>query len=137
MSGDTKASCLKNSEDAIRWAVENDLIVVLPTPYELLLDIDTGDDRRVFAQNLGLIQESYGVVDWCETYSRSGNTHIIVTLKTAITPVERIALQTVLGSDRRREAHSLRRVLKGERNPTLFFEKKVTDAAGSTVPKQG
>jgi hypothetical protein len=70
-----------------------------------------------------LIDEAYGIEEIHTGESRGGNQHFTVTLKRNITPIERIALQAVLGSDPRREAHSLRRWLAGEKNPTLFFEK--------------
>lgn len=133
MSGDTKKSCPEtNSEEAIKWAAENGLRVVLPTEYQLLIDIDSLADRAVFTVNFDLIDSAYGVASVEETRSRSGRpgkTHIVVTLKKPIDPVERIALQAVLGSDLRREAHSLRRVHAGEERPTLFFEKQETYGA--------
>lgn len=129
MSGDTKLSCPElNSEDAITWAVANNLRVVLPTEYQLLIDIDNPYDRGVFTTNFDIVDSVYGIDQVTETTSRSGksgNSHIVVTLKTPLKSVlERIALQAVLGSDRRREAHSLRRSFQGEQNPTLFFEKR-------------
>jgi len=126
MSGDTKKSCpAKGSEDAILWAAENGLRVVFPQENQLLVDIDSPADRNIFDQNRDVVEEAYGIADESSAPSRSGGRkeHIIVTLERAITPLERIALQAVLGSDRRREAHSLRRLLAGEERPTLFFEK--------------
>ena len=128
MSGDTKKSCpALNSEDAIAWASANNLKVVLPTEFQLLIDIDSQNDRETFDQNFDLVDSIYGVVDSVETRSRSGDSaksHIVLTLKTPLkSTTERVALQAVLGSDRRREAHSLQRIFLGEKNPTLFFEK--------------
>ena len=127
MSGDTKKRCLeKNSEDAIKWAAENDLTVLFPKDNQLFLDIDTNEDRDVFNRNRELVDEVYGIVDVQERSSRSkGHVHLIVTLRESITPLGRIALQAILGSDRRREAHSLRRLEDGEARPTLFFEKPI------------
>ena len=127
MSGDTKKSCLeKKSEDAIKWAKENDLIVLFPKDNQLFLDIDNNEDRNVFNRNRELVDEVYGIVDVQERSSRSkGHVHLIVNLRVSVTPLGRIALQAILGSDRRREAHSLRRLEDGEARPTLFFEKPI------------
>jgi hypothetical protein len=124
MSGDTKLSCpAQSSEDAIKWAAENGLVVVLPDNNQLLIDIDSHSDLEVFNRNRDIIDQVYGISDVMPRVSRSGNTHLTVTLRTPISPLERIALQAVLGSDRRRESHSLRRLMAGELSPSLFFEK--------------
>lgn len=135
MSGDVKARCdAQNSEDAIKWAAENNLDVVLPDDFTLLIDIDKYADRKVFETNRDLIDAAYGITEVLENYSRSGGTHFTVHLKTPVSRLERIALQAVLGSDLRREAHSLRRLRAGESNPTLFFEKrKESNVSGPTV----
>ncbi len=128
MSGDTKKSCpATNSDDAIAWAAENGLKVVLPNNNQLLIDIDNPYDRSIFEENRDIIDSVYGIEEVVETKSRSGKSgksHLIVTIKTPIQPLERITIQAVLGSDRRREAHSIRRLMAGEGNPTLFFEKE-------------
>jgi hypothetical protein len=125
MSGDTKKSCPHGTtSEAISWAAENNLDVFIPNDRHLLIDIDRDIDRRTFERNRDLIETSYGIENISESTSRSGGTHITVTLRDPITAIERIALQAVLGSDRRREAHSLRRWFEGELHPTIFFEKK-------------
>ena len=125
MSGDTKKMCdARNSEDAIKWASENNLAVVFPNDNQLLVDLDDYASQQAYERTIALIAETYGLDDVTETVSRSGNLHRVVTLKTPIGAMERIALQAILGSDRRREAHSLRRTRQGELHPTLFFEKK-------------
>ncbi len=124
MSGDTKESCpAKNSTEAIAWAREHHLRVVVPTVAQLFLDIDSYDDMDILDKNRDLIEEAYGIEDEVKTRSRSGKWHVTITLKKPVTPLERIALQAVLGSDRRREAHSLRRLNEGETTPTIFFER--------------
>ena len=128
MSGDTKKSCpCQNGAEAIAWAAENNLDVVLPDNNQLLLDIDNDYDRGVFEQNRDIIDTFYGILSTSEGPSRSGKSgkrHIIVTLRTPVSPLERIALQAILGSDRRREAHSIRRLAQSDPNVTLFFEKR-------------
>jgi hypothetical protein len=114
----------RTSEGAVKWAAENNLDVVFPNNNQLLVDLDTYASTQEYDRTIPLVTEIYGLQDVSETRSRSGNLHRVVTLKTPISSMERIALQAILGSDHRREAHSLRRLMQGEANPTLFFEKK-------------
>jgi hypothetical protein len=128
MSEDVKTQCKETNLQAVqRWAAENDLKVVFPDAYELQIDIDSSADAMTFEQNIDVIENSHGILNVKVTPSRSGGKrkHFTVRLITAVhDPVERIALQAILGSDRRREANSLRRWREGEKTPTLFFEKK-------------
>jgi hypothetical protein len=41
-----------------------------------------------------------------------------------LTPIERVTLQTILGSDPKREFLSFNRIENGDEHPTLFFERK-------------
>ena len=128
MSEDVKARCEETNIDAVqRWAAENNLDVVFPKPDELFLDIDNYSSSVVYEENKDIVEQSHGILGVVVTESRSGHgkKHYVVKLKRPITVVERIALQAILGSDRRREANSLRRhVIDGETSPTLFFEKR-------------
>ena len=129
MSEDVKALCTETNLDAVqRWAEARALDVVFPNEDELFIDIDNASDAKEFERNRDLIDSAYGILGVKVTPSRSGGTkkHYVVTIARKVrTPLERIALQAILGSDRRREANSLRRhILDGELTPTLFFEKK-------------
>ena len=112
-----------NSRDAFAYAAEKGLDVRYPMANELFIDIDDERGMKEFNENYTLIEGTTG----CEsTPSRNklNGRHIVVTLKRNVTPIERIALQAALGSDPRREAHSLRRYFEGDPLPTLFFEKR-------------
>jgi len=129
MSEDVKARCNENNIDAVqRWAAENNLDVVFPEENQLFIDIDDYRSMEEFSRNRDIIHEVYGIVETRVSDSRSGypKRHLVVVLNKKITSVmERLALQAILGSDRRREANSLRRnLLYGEQTPTLFFEVK-------------
>jgi hypothetical protein len=129
MSEDVKARCNENNIDAVqRWAAENNLDVVFPEENQLFIDIDDYRSMEEFSRNRDIIHEVYGIVETRVSDSRSGypKRHLVVVLNKKITSVmERLALQAILGSDRRREANSLRRyILDGELTPTLFFEVK-------------
>jgi broad-specificity NMP kinase len=129
MSEDVKARCNENNIAAVqRWAAENNLDVVFPEENQLFIDIDDYRSMEEFSRNRDIIHEVYGIVETRVSDSRSGypKRHLVVVLNKKITSVmERLALQAILGSDRRREANSLRRyILDGELTPTLFFEVK-------------
>jgi hypothetical protein len=128
MSEDVKARCEETNIEAVqRWAADNQLDVIFPQADELFLDIDNFSSSLVYEENKDLVDQSHGILGVVVSDSRSGQgkKHYVVKLKRPVTTIERIALQAILGSDRRREANSLRRhILDGELTPTLFFEKK-------------
>jgi hypothetical protein len=128
MSEDVKKRCEETNIEAVqRWAAENNLDVVFPQSDELFLDIDNYSSSLVYEENKDIVEQSHGILSIIVTDSRSGRgkKHYVVKLKRPVTTIERIALQAILGSDRRREANSLRRhIIDGETSPTLFFEKK-------------
>lgn len=106
---------------------DGNLEVILPAANELQIDIDNEDNEQFFHQNLPKVSEYVGVYTWEEGPSRSGEPerkHITVKLNRDVTPLERILLQAVLGSDLRRELLSYCRWTIDDPHPTLFFEKK-------------
>jgi hypothetical protein len=115
-----------NSARALREAEDYNLDVVFPTDYELQLDID--DDRAfsIFQELKTIVDKYYVILNEKVTPSRSGlpKRHVTLKLATKVTPLERIALQTCLGSDRVRELLGVIQVLLKDPHPTLFLEKK-------------
>jgi hypothetical protein len=118
-------SLVRTREEAEREAAALGLVLVEPGPNELQIDIDDYESEKVFYTNLEILGRYISVVSSVVIPSKSGGVrkHITVTLVREVTPLERIALQAVLGSDRKREVLSLIRVFQGDENPTLFFEK--------------
>ena len=115
------------SESAYKKAEVEDLKVVLPEPNQLFIDIDNDFAMALFERNYKsflnwYFQESDPVI----TPSKSGGErrHITVTLADPIDPKERLILQAFLGSDLKREFLGLQRIKEGDKNPTLFLEKK-------------
>jgi len=114
-----------SSQFSLDKARKEGLRVVVPTAFELQIDIDSEEalfefERRYdFARQLGLVS-SYSMRP-----SKSGGEryHVTARVPLKITPLERITLQAILGSDWRREILSLERLNKGDAIPTLFFEK--------------
>ena len=115
-----------SSQYSLDFARKQGLRVVLPTALELQIDIDSDEalydfERRYeLARNTGLPLAGYS-----SQPSKSGGEkrHITVRMSLKITPLERIALQAILGSDWRRELFSYDRLQRGDAVPTLFFER--------------
>jgi hypothetical protein len=115
-----------NSERAIHEASLLGLDVVFPAADELQIDIDNSADYEVFLEHVSILERHYGTqLEHKETHSRSGGEckHITVKLYHNISNTERILLQAVLGSDRKREILSLLQEWNGDAHPTLFLEK--------------
>lgn len=101
--------------------------VRLPKPTELFIDLDSEEDKTWFYLNIGKVREQMGNVDieWISSPSGDpGHAHVIVTLSREVSEMERILLQAILGSDRKREALSWVRLVNNDPSPTLFYEKK-------------
>ena len=64
-------------------------------------------------------------VDRVDTETSSGGgVHVWVMFKYAFTPLEILAVQSLLGSDYVREMHNFKRVLAGQVNWNILFEGK-------------
>jgi hypothetical protein len=100
-------------------AADMGLVVRYPTDYEIFLDID---DEESYAHFKDMLQHVPDVVKVDETPSKSGNRHVVLTMKTQLSHLRRIAYQAILGSDRYHELLSLLSLPTCE-NPTVFFEK--------------
>jgi hypothetical protein len=114
-------------------------VVKIPSPNELFIDIDDKDSAMWFCLNVGKINEQVGVKDTHRAPSPSGkpeHEHIVLTLVRDVTDMERIAMQSFLGSDRKREALSWVRLVNNDPNPTLFYEKKPLELA-EAIQKEG
>jgi hypothetical protein len=113
------------SDQAKEYAANEGLVVREPKEDELFIDIDDFPSSQEFDRNYDIVDRAIGIRNWKATPSRNklGGRHIVVRLWRNVTPIERIALQAILGSDRRREAHSFARIEEGDKSPTLFFEK--------------
>ena len=117
-----------NSARAVREAQDNNLLVVYPETNQLQIDIDSDRAFSIFFEMKGLLEKYFTVLDVVITPSRSGlpKCHITVTLAQPINNYQRIALQTMLGSDRVREFLSYIQEMQGDPKPVLFIEKPGT-----------
>jgi len=106
-------------------AEELGMDIVYPESDELFVDIDSVEDLKVFHKNLGLLGDL--VLGYMRTPSNGGGDHwhVKVKLSHALDDgFDRIALQSLLGSDRKREMLSWITMKDDGANPTCFFEKK-------------
>jgi hypothetical protein len=98
--------------------------VVVPKPNQLQLDIDNVESENFFYKQFDILNKYLPVFKTESAPSKSGGEkkHITVTLFRDVTPLERVGLQAMLGSDRKRELLSFIRVLNQDEDPTVFFE---------------
>lgn len=120
-------------DDPIQIAQEAGWRVDLPDQDQLFIDIDSEEDMEVYRQIKAKAGDN-GVHFHDEqiTPSMSGSGHYHIRVRvggaitwTKLTPMDKIALQAALGSDRTRELLSALRILTNtSRPPTVFFEKE-------------
>lgn len=104
------------------------LRVVTPKPNELQIDIDSFHQMAVFGRNRIILERYLRIKEcfiWPSPSGEEGHFHVRVVLEKPITsPLERIALQAILGSDPVRELFSYARWKRGDQEPTILFEKR-------------
>lgn len=100
------------------------LRVVLPRDNELFIDIDTEEGAKQLADAVPHLGEGWVVTR--DTPSRSGGIrrHVVVVVPFDLTPLDRVAWQAALGSDRQRALRELQDLREGKPVPTCFFETK-------------
>lgn len=109
---DAMLACAEKKKQTVRYPAEN----------ELFLDIDTDEDYKILIHNADVLGNLVSGI--LTTISKSGlpHRHVVVTLSTHVTQLERILLQACLGSDRKHELLSYLAALDGNAQPTVFFE---------------
>lgn len=112
---------------AARRAAGDAREIVEPADDELFIDFDgvaDGSDDDRLQDALVLLQRNGEQVEIIrETPSRTpGHRHIVLRMGRDLTPLERVALQACLGSDRKRELLAVLRVWNAVSPVTCFFE---------------
>lgn len=115
-----------SSETAIAEAAENGTRVVFPEARQLFIDIDSDEAYNHYLSMLAFVRRLFSLAERRETPSKEGwpHAHIVLDTERDLTPIERIALQAILGSDPKREFLSFNRIENDDPHPTLFFERK-------------
>src|SRR2546421_648626 len=114
------------SQDAMVMATKSGWSVKHPADNELFIDIDDRSGYIRFVRARKVLREFLEIKEIIKTPSKSGKPsrfHITVRLEQPITPLERILLQALFGSDQMREIFSYQNLKRGDSHPTLFFEK--------------
>jgi hypothetical protein len=112
-------------EAYVARSIAEGLIISLPEPNELQIDIDNQAHRDAFNRSFEILsREIGGEITVTETVSKSGTgAHIRITLPFALDVWQRIAWQAALGSDPVREVLSCLRAMRKDAHPTLMAEK--------------
>jgi hypothetical protein len=108
-------------DEGEQWAFSHNLIPFAALSDELLIDLDAGEEFDSVALDL-LTESGVEIIDLLVTTSKSGHQHVYIRLNHNMNELERVALQAMSGSDRRREAHSYNRIKRGSKTPTMLFE---------------
>jgi hypothetical protein len=98
--------------------------VIQSKPNLILLDLDDEASVVHYETHLPLIQERFNLLELSRYKSQSGiGTHVILHSDT-LEFLQRILIQSVLGSDRKREALALLMFNDGIKNPSWLFRPK-------------
>lgn len=127
--------------DPYEYAKSQGLVVVVPEPRELFVDIDDEASLAHFEKALDIMnRDRLGKRRWSfvKTPSPSGEPHhfhIVVTMDAPLLDERvRLGLQAILGSDRVREALCWKRMEWGDHPVTCFFEVPAAEAAPTHAP---
>lgn len=113
------------SQLAFDEAKEKDLLVMVPSDHELVLDLDTPEQIKHFLEKWPIWSSNNRLLNYRDirwTQSKTGGVHVWIWLKTPQKLLDRLLLQLVLGSDRTREYISWIRVGQNDPHPTLSLE---------------
>lgn len=99
-------------------------VIVRGEPLRILLDLDTPEARAQYDSMLPIVRRYWTIDDISEWKSSGGNTHIAIRFRDTpeLSVVERLLLQSILGSDPLKELLSFRRYLNGVEDPTVLFQ---------------
>lgn len=123
----------KINRDPIKTAIKLGLDCRFPEKNQLFIDADTPEDTKAMFEGIKVLEvNGFSIRRISSTLSKSGIGHMHHVLETDLDfearPDLRIAFQAALGSDRRRELHSILNTLENERlnqeTPVnLFYER--------------
>jgi len=101
-------------------AADNNCELFVCGKNEIAVDIDTVEQEAQFASMQSLIKEQYHIVATNFWASRGDGKHFVLTFDRDLDPMERIILQSVLGSDPKREFLALWELSQGFEESVLF-----------------
>jgi hypothetical protein len=102
------------------------LTVIVAQPNELQIDIDKSKALELYGWQMYMLREAKLTKGWrvriLPSKSR-GHAHILVTMPRKMRLIERILLQTLLGSDIKREMFNYLRAKRGSKLPIVLFRR--------------
>lgn len=109
-------------------ATRKGLVIRYPEPNELFVDIDSPEQYAAHRELLEIFRRHQACewVSWPSPSGKAGREHIVVTMDRPVKDAaERVMLQSLLGSDPKREALSWLRIQRGceDKVVSVFFEK--------------
>lgn len=108
--------------------LQNEYEIVVAKPHQLQIDYDVPALPPQFEKALDILTQAFcrtrEFLIYRVTKSRHGNLHVMIDLPELISNTERIAWQSIFGSDPTREALSLMSVRRNIANPTLLIERR-------------
>jgi hypothetical protein len=140
---------IRVEDESIQWglerAIKNGLRIIEPKPNQLQLDIDSIGLLTFHEMQYSILEKAGITKGWKKRIAKSkrGGSHLHITITSpeyfgvgicadspldpVVNAILRVALAVILGSDPKREAFNLCRVLKGNKYPIVFFEKQKED----------
>jgi hypothetical protein len=112
------------AQTLVEKGLDKDWEVFVATDFTLLLDIDKSTLPDNFDRLMSILEDQVGLVIYEMSTSKSDNLHVVITMKNPMDIIERIAWQTILGSDQVSGALHLGSVKRNELNPILLFQRK-------------
>ena len=112
--------------DVFAIAEEFGCSVVFPEDNEVQLDIDTQEQRDFVYERIRELKEWEKIIV-SQTESKKGHPHYHICIKFPnhkFTPMERIGIQAVMGSDCVREWLNTLRYINGDSQPSCLFERR-------------
>lgn len=118
----------KDTQWGLRRARAKRLLIVEPKPNQLQIDLDGARALRHYGMQFGTLRRAGLTKGWRERIAPSkgggARCHVTITMPRAMDNLTRVCYQAVLGSDPKREAFNLCRVVNGNKYPIAFFEKR-------------
>lgn len=115
----------RSEEEAEQLAAQEGLWAFFPANNEVFLDIDSPDyevREKVLSALASGGESSLVPTGQLVTTSKSGNKHVYLRFNTNLDPLERLLIQSVLGSDPVKEALTLLRINAGGTGAVALFE---------------
>lgn len=127
---------MKRLNANLRKARAKGFVVIEADSRTLQIDLDGARALRRYGWQFWQLEQAGITKGWRERLTESksrGHVHVTIKLPNPMRIMERIALQSILGSDGKREGFNYVRAKKGSKCPIVFFE-KVRSTKAEPIP---